>query len=57
MSEQEHVPEHILEVQNNPNLVSADWTFPDDLGMSRADVYPDKRVGKWTRRFMKRWIT
>lgn len=42
--------------EGNPNLIQG-WNFPKDLGISRADVYPDKRAGKWTRRFMDRWIT
>lgn len=49
-------PGEIIHEQGNPNLVGGGWAFPKDFGMSRADIYPDKRAGKWTRRVMNRWF-
>lgn len=52
-------PQEVINQQGNPNMVGDSWDLPSDpmFGLSRADVYPDKRAGKWTRRFMNRWLT
>lgn len=42
--------------EGNPNLIAGGWGFPDDLGMSRADVYPSKHQNAWYTRLAVRWI-
>lgn len=54
---QEEPGERIYQ-QGNPNMISSDWDFPDDVtfGESRQDVYPSRHAKNWFTRFGNRWL-
>jgi len=49
---------HVINVQNNPNMTSPDWNFPDDptFGLSRRDVFPDAHYHSWWRKIWDRFF-